>query len=467
MFISPPIPYNILTVDNTGTIDVTSAINSALAQGGMWVARTGTYKISSPLAMAVAGTKLWCAGYQSTIFQPTSAFSGSNIFNITADYCELHNLQMSYASTTTLTNPSADGIQITGAQDVLIENVRAYYLNGWCLQSTGGSANPNYNAVLRNIRNYQCLQGFHLLGIAGSAYGGLHRVSDCYANQTQGGDCWFIEDFLDLEAVNIFGEVATGKNGRAFHIKGNCNAIFVSNFDLGLYPYGSLQDNILIESGSNGSPAHIGFSNGITEGGTAGLTISAGSQIIFDNTNFYSNQTYGVNITGGSQIRIKDSFFDHNGSVAGGTRYEIQSSGSADIVVENNTFATPHGTGVNQVDHVINDTAFTMKLKNNSIIGTGFAGNNGNTINNYPQWVENNVGINYTVGNIGVSLPSTGVATATQAFAYTAYVSGGTVTQIAVGGNNTGLTSGSFRVPIGQTLTVTYSSTPNWLTIGD
>jgi hypothetical protein len=41
-------------------------------------------------------------------------------------------------------------------------------------------------------------------------------------------------------------------------------------------------------------------------------------------------------------------------------------------------------------------------------------------------------------------------------------VSGGTVTAIAVDGVATGLTSGSFRVPSGKTITLTYSAAPTW-----
>lgn len=42
------------------------------------------------------------------------------------------------------------------------------------------------------------------------------------------------------------------------------------------------------------------------------------------------------------------------------------------------------------------------------------------------------------------------------------YIAGGTVTVIALGGVATGLTSGSFRVPAGQSITLTYSVAPTW-----
>lgn len=49
----------------------------------------------------------------------------------------------------------------------------------------------------------------------------------------------------------------------------------------------------------------------------------------------------------------------------------------------------------------------------------------------------------------------------------TVIVTGGTVTVIKIGAVTTGLTSGTFRVPVGQTITITYSSVPTWKWFGD
>jgi hypothetical protein len=44
------------------------------------------------------------------------------------------------------------------------------------------------------------------------------------------------------------------------------------------------------------------------------------------------------------------------------------------------------------------------------------------------------------------------------------YIRGGTVTAIAFGaGGTTGLTSGSFLVPVGGSLTLTYTVAPSWI----
>jgi hypothetical protein len=49
----------------------------------------------------------------------------------------------------------------------------------------------------------------------------------------------------------------------------------------------------------------------------------------------------------------------------------------------------------------------------------------------------------------------------------TVYITGGTVTVIAIAGQATGLTAGSFRVLPGQTVTLTYSVAPTWTWLGE
>ena len=43
------------------------------------------------------------------------------------------------------------------------------------------------------------------------------------------------------------------------------------------------------------------------------------------------------------------------------------------------------------------------------------------------------------------------------------YITGGTVTVIAVGGVTTGLTSGTFIVEAQKTIAITYSAVPSWV----
>lgn len=66
-----------------------------------------------------------------------------------------------------------------------------------------------------------------------------------------------------------------------------------------------------------------------------------------------------------------------------------------------------------------------------------------------------------------ITLGATGVAAYNNnSVGVFATVSGGVVTQIAINGTNTNLTSGTFYVPAGGTITVTYSTTPTLTTVG-
>lgn len=81
---------------------------------------------------------------------------------------------------------------------------------------------------------------------------------------------------------------------------------------------------------------------------------------------------------------------------------------------------------------------------------------------------KNNLGYN-PVGHLSSpSVPASTVAY-TNAFGVdcAVFVTGGTVSAIAIGGTSTGLTSGSFRVPANQTITLTYTVAPTWTWFGD
>lgn len=66
------------------------------------------------------------------------------------------------------------------------------------------------------------------------------------------------------------------------------------------------------------------------------------------------------------------------------------------------------------------------------------------------------------------AIPSPTVPLTTVPYVYTGtqpavvYISGGTVSAIALSGTTTGLTSGTFYLNPGQVITITYTGTPTW-----
>ena len=81
---------------------------------------------------------------------------------------------------------------------------------------------------------------------------------------------------------------------------------------------------------------------------------------------------------------------------------------------------------------------------------------------------SDNLGYNPTGPKTAPTVPASGTAlTNPFPFDATVYVSGGTVTAIAVGGTATGLTTGAVFVAAGETITLTYSAAPTWVWIGN
>ena len=120
-------------------------------------------------------------------------------------------------------------------------------------------------------------------------------------------------------------------------------------------------------------------------------------------------------------------------------------------------------------------------------MGTGFSeANNAQGPNSYYQntatgcstnWNIQSTG-NKTAGNTGYNpvgkfgaqpavpasgTPYTNILNADAAV----FITGGTVTAVSIGGQATGLTGGAFRVPAGQSITLTYSAAPTWVWFGD
>ena len=86
----------------------------------------------------------------------------------------------------------------------------------------------------------------------------------------------------------------------------------------------------------------------------------------------------------------------------------------------------------------------------------------------YPVLARGNLGYN-PIGVVGPpGIPSSTTALPNPYGADCAvFVTGGTVTAVSIGGNTTGLTSGSFRVPAAQSITLTYSGPPTWTWFAD
>jgi hypothetical protein len=465
----PPIYTNVKQYGATGngTTDDTAAIQAAInalsSTGGVVFLPQGTYKISSNLTMPNANTSLIGAGGQATIIQPSSGFVGSQIILITADFCSVRELTIAFANTTYSSNPAADGIRITGCRSGTIFNVYANYINGWAFHSTATAGVANYWWQFVNAHAFQCASGMRVAGNTGSGFNMAHTITNCIMDQIQNSDAFRIEDAHDVLLSNTEGSVTAG-SGSTVHITGACAAVYLSNSDLGPAPGPGLGPTVLIDSGANGTPTQISLVGSIFEGGLTGVTIAAGTEIMFRNCDLIRNGTHGFNITGGDAIIISGCLFDLNGATAASGHYDINQSTTGGVMIETCWFWTPQGITANHVASCINSTAGYMSVQNCTFNGAGFT--SANILAGFPKVIRNCRGYN-PLGNISVSVPASTVNFATKSSDLTYYVSGGTVTVISIGGVATGLTSGSFRVAAQQTFSITYSVAPSVTAFSD
>ena len=446
---------------NDGTA-IANAIAAAGAAGGGFVLIPGTSAISAPINLNQYGVILISTGVGG--LKPSASFSGSQIINITSDNCGMRDMTIAYANTTYSSNPSADAIGINGAHNVTLMNVYTNYINGWSVNCISPSYTANFWPQFINVHAYQCKAGMHLLGHTNSGFDQGAALTNCIMDQIKNGDAYFFEDVHDVTCNGIEGSVTAG-SGYTLHIKGASAAIYINGFDLGPAPGPATSATFEIESGSNGTPRQITMNGGIIEGGSTGVAIVAGTQIKIIGADIYNNGTHGMDISGGDGIIIEDCSFFDNGATIGSTRYDLNAHTTGNVDIANCVFSTPHGTATQQVDNVINATAGTVSVHDCIFNGTSFTQNL--IFNGFPTYVRNNIGYNPVGPITPPSVPASGVAAGYKASDFMVYITGGTVTDISIGGTSTGRTTGSFLVPAQSYIVLTYSVAPTWTWFGN
>lgn len=481
--------------DPTGAADSTAAIQNALnSSSSVIYLPAGTYTISSPLTMSLQNNFLLGAGLGSTNKTGTTSlvmsggFSGIAAVIITATGCQVQSLCIFGNSTTTTSNPIANGISLTGAKFCNFMNLFMQYINGWAIESVA-TATPNIGTSIYNVTAYNSAGGVHVKGVSSSTFQGQHSMIDLQLSQigvatgaNANLDAIFLEDCQDILTLNTNCAVSSASTGSTIHIKGACATHTHTNVDVGVFPTsGTANAVIKIEDSGNGSPTQITFESGVAQAGQRGLVISGGAnQITFSKMWFKNNQTDGIQLSGtGFQIDFRNCNFDINGQGASGTQYDFNLSGTATGKVTDSYFNTPVVTSGNpgvQNPVNINSSGTDMKFINNALVGTGTT--LGNTFTSLPSVIRNTKNYNPHGAQV-VAVPGSGTATTAlhyDAMFYVTANAGGTVSLARnTGGQGGGAgpvvvlaasAFGSLFVPAQTTLTPTYVSAPTWVVDG-
>lgn len=401
-----------------GVTDDTAALQAAAAAGSPLYLPAGSYLFNGASGLNITGNAVTLrgAGAEATKIILGSGFTGASAITVTGANCQIMDLSVNGASTTTTSNPAAHGITVSGARRLKVDSCQFWYLNGYAIRalatSSSSTTNP-HGTQLTRIRINQCAGGIHFLGHTAQGYAVNSFITDVHIQQ--GGvasgananlDGVRIEDAWDVLAENILTWMQAG-TGSAFHVVGNCAASFTKNLDA-LGP-NSLAPNVLIEDGANGSPQNVQISGGVIQQGTVGIKVSGGSQHVHvDTVRIINNSGHGAQIDGtGAGIYFHKCFFSQSGQGATGTNYDINWSGAATGHILNCRFSSPIvTTGTAGVQQTINvASGQSVRVMNADFQGSGAASTNWFT--NFPMVVTRVDGNNMEhIGSLDFRLPT-------------------------------------------------------------
>jgi hypothetical protein len=406
-----------------GASNVTPVFN-AVPGGARIRVPGGTYQLndSSSVNVNAASTVFEGDGRGPSVVKLGSSFSAAQAFAITAALCGIRDLSIVGANSTTTSNPVAKGVQATAAQRLSLRDLFFQYINGYAIDLLATST-FNADAMIGRIVARNCAGGLHLKGVTGSSFLGENFLSEIQLQQmgvSSGAsanlDAILVEDSQDMQfqSVNI-GMVAG--TGSAFHIKGPCSSVMMSNPDLGMATTGA--PCVFIEADANGVPSGISFVGGVIQNGLNALKITAGVDIKFIGVTFKGSTGSNVVITGGTaggqcdNIRFFGCTFKTGGQ-GGGTCYDIDLNGMVTgwAYFQNCSFESAIGSGAGFITNPVNDTGHRGIFESCSFRGLNNTPSTVFSSGGTPQIIRNSTGYSPR-GNITAPTITTGVFTTT------------------------------------------------------
>jgi hypothetical protein len=461
------------SADPTGSVDSTTAIANALAAvtaGGVVWFPIGTFKhtgITLPNFTEIRG-----CGPGNTVLRNTSTTADS-ITSTSTNLVAVRDIQLE----SLVTKSAGSHLNFTSVAGYVIDNVR--FIDGW---------------------------NFGTFTSCNSAW--FSRIKFAHGSGNINRGFWF-QSCIDTHIRDVLGNGGTATLGAGlawFQFDSGCDTVDITNLSAGassgsgivLYFSHSLSPssfaprwikvtNFYVEgsSGTAGSGADgiliddclsAYFTNGYSVTGLNGIDVKGGRDIKFHQVQTMNNWLRGMVIsgtTGPFDVHLNDCTFDSNSQGANNNvGHLILGGGATGVRIRDTYFGQSILSRTNKVTYAIeNGLAFGNDIRvsgarfQSADYATGIIGGSQGTTG---MTIRDSYGYN-PKGVLGPpTVPATTVAY-TNAYGVdaTVHITGGTVTVIAVGGVTTGLTSGSFRVPSGSTITLTYSVAPTWVWIGD
>lgn len=292
------------------------------------------------------------------------------------------------------------------------------------------------------------------LGHSGIANLGINAHLRATNNTVVNGQLQFpFSDYAELIGNTVINNTIQNDTNTANNvtISGNVvlNATPASSFYAGIRVVGN---NALITN----NQVSVTTANGIQTAGSSNGVI-AGNQVI---TTSATNTGSGIYLQGGTNGVNANNLICNN-EFNGNFSYGISIDPPGNVIHDNVLGLTGTTVGINvnastasglsAINQNIHDNSLSsattpLELPSSALAGTS---------------VRHNQGYNPTGPQTAPAIPTSGTAQINPfPFDCTVYIAGGTVTAIAVDGGTTGLTSGSFFVAAGSSITLTYSVAP-------
>ena len=446
-----------------GVADDTTAIQNAInaaSNGGTVYFPSGTYGISSPLNVTNnRGVTLLGSGGNASKINCLAGFSGADMIHITQNFTTVRSLHFQPGSSATYSsNPAADCITISGANTVWIEDCEAFFWNGWFINAiANGSSNP-FGIYLSNLYAQSGKQGIHF-----NAPNGTHSVAaeltNVFMNHMQAGDALFLDGVHDVVSEGFFGVLDGGASAfSCIHIKGTSAGIFFFAADCGGISGGAYTgSSYLIEKdGSNNRPNNVQFIGGITSVQGIGLNVDC-DDFVFNSHIILQSQTDGMLIQGsGTNLTFINNRIQQS-NLSAGTGYDVHCT--------NNT-----GRIIHEQD-LLESTATTAGMfgQVNMYVRDCYIAHPTQAFSNATPHHRGNIGPGFSTTSGTPSVPASTVAfNNNRQVDCIAYITAGTST-CAVAINGLAVATlpasgvGSFAVPDGASITLTYANAPTWV----
>jgi hypothetical protein len=453
-------------VNLSGSGDNTSGLNAAavsLTNGGELYVPAGTVTFAGPITLPES-VHLVGDGPNVSVLRCTST-TNDFIQSTSTDLVGVRNIQLE----SLITRTAGAAINFTGVSGYLIDNVR--FIDTY----NAGQFNGSHSGWLSRIKVAHGAgvwnQGFwwqscidtHVL--ASLLNGGTVQLGS--------GKAWFmIDSGCDTFAAHDIGTVSSSGAGTGFRFYHSLSpGSFAPRWIRLSHIYcegssgvvGAGRDGIVIDDALS-----LYLENGYTGTSLNGLVINSGTDLRFGKFLSMNNWLRGVVLSGGNVTTFDTCTFDSNSQGADGNvgHFYIGPS-TGRLRIEESYFGNAILGRTNQPSHAIENYATPANVicRDNefelSALRTAAIGGTGGI-----PIMRDNFGFNPR-GALGPpAVPATNVAyTNDYGVDCSVYVAGGTVTAIKVNGATTGITSG--HVSAGRTVSLTYSSAPSWVWIGE